>query len=117
MYYLQFIRWLGEKYDGVRCFWNPEEKQLYLVTSLISFHSFPLMILLLHFDSTRYSRNKQIIGVHAAINKKFGHVTLDGEIWYLSLHLSPLFTSLQPSFFCFCPLYSWLFRYVLLLIM
>ena len=23
-------RWLGEKYDGVRCFWNPQEQKMYV---------------------------------------------------------------------------------------
>ena len=39
------------------------------------------------FDFSRYSRNKQIIGVHPAVNKRFGDIALDGEIWYLSLHM------------------------------
>ena len=41
-------------------------------------------VFIIIFDSTRYSRHKLRIGVHAAVKKMFGHSTLDGEIWYLS---------------------------------
>eukprot|EP00026_Physarum_polycephalum_P002219 Phypoly_transcript_02224.p1 GENE.Phypoly_transcript_02224~~Phypoly_transcript_02224.p1 ORF type:complete len:937 (+),score=116.21 Phypoly_transcript_02224:57-2867(+) len=48
--------WLGEKYDGVRCFWNPQEKQM-------------------------YSRHGLYIEVHPSVNSTLGSVMLDGEIW------------------------------------
>eukprot|EP00026_Physarum_polycephalum_P000339 Phypoly_transcript_00339.p1 GENE.Phypoly_transcript_00339~~Phypoly_transcript_00339.p1 ORF type:complete len:1688 (+),score=210.60 Phypoly_transcript_00339:78-5141(+) len=48
--------WLGEKYDGVRCFWNPSEKQL-------------------------YSRYGFRFSMHPAVNSLFGGVVFDGEMW------------------------------------
>lgn len=33
-------RWIGEKWDGVRCFWNATERQLYL----------PVIYLLIYFN-------------------------------------------------------------------
>eukprot|EP00026_Physarum_polycephalum_P003011 Phypoly_transcript_03020.p1 GENE.Phypoly_transcript_03020~~Phypoly_transcript_03020.p1 ORF type:complete len:828 (+),score=99.94 Phypoly_transcript_03020:42-2525(+) len=48
--------WVGEKYDGVRCFWNPQEKQM-------------------------YSRYGVVIDLHSRMRKLFGKIVLDGEIW------------------------------------
>eukprot|EP00026_Physarum_polycephalum_P002439 Phypoly_transcript_02445.p1 GENE.Phypoly_transcript_02445~~Phypoly_transcript_02445.p1 ORF type:complete len:904 (+),score=143.32 Phypoly_transcript_02445:44-2755(+) len=48
--------WLGEKYDGVRCFWNPQERQL-------------------------YSRHGITIDLYPPLNCLFCDITLDGEIW------------------------------------
>jgi hypothetical protein len=25
-----FLRWMGEKYDGIRCCWNPIQEKAYL---------------------------------------------------------------------------------------
>eukprot|EP00026_Physarum_polycephalum_P002350 Phypoly_transcript_02356.p1 GENE.Phypoly_transcript_02356~~Phypoly_transcript_02356.p1 ORF type:complete len:908 (+),score=118.97 Phypoly_transcript_02356:113-2836(+) len=47
--------WLGEKYDGVRCFWNPKEKQM-------------------------YSRRGIWIDM-PPFKRLFGNTVLDGEIW------------------------------------
>ena len=88
---IYLIRWLGEKYDGVRCCWNPEEEQLYLIMFLIS-----LLIIRTLFDFTRYSRNNVRIDIHSLVKKMFGRVVLDGEIWYLFLSLSR-----PPSFIFF----------------
>eukprot|EP00026_Physarum_polycephalum_P001831 Phypoly_transcript_01834.p1 GENE.Phypoly_transcript_01834~~Phypoly_transcript_01834.p1 ORF type:complete len:743 (-),score=122.50 Phypoly_transcript_01834:185-2413(-) len=48
--------WLGEKYDGVRCYWNPEDRQL-------------------------YSRHGLSINFPQKVSLLFGHVVFDGEIW------------------------------------
>ena len=50
--------------------------------------------------------------MHAAVSKMFGHLALDGEIWYLSLNIARL--SILLSFF---PLFllSALLRNILLL--
>lgn len=31
---IKLNRWLGEKYDGSRCYWNPELKELYQCSNL-----------------------------------------------------------------------------------
>ena len=53
-------------------------------SAAVSFHFISFHFILFYFEFTRYSRNKLRIGVHAAVNNRFGHVALDGEIWYLS---------------------------------
>lgn len=30
-----YSRWMGEKYDGVRCCWHPLDQQLYLVNLVV----------------------------------------------------------------------------------
>eukprot|EP00026_Physarum_polycephalum_P000561 Phypoly_transcript_00562.p1 GENE.Phypoly_transcript_00562~~Phypoly_transcript_00562.p1 ORF type:complete len:1320 (+),score=101.35 Phypoly_transcript_00562:116-4075(+) len=52
--------WMGEKYDGVRCFWDPHDKQL-------------------------YTRHGQEIKMHPKFTSVYSntspHIVLDGEIW------------------------------------
>eukprot|EP00026_Physarum_polycephalum_P002919 Phypoly_transcript_02928.p1 GENE.Phypoly_transcript_02928~~Phypoly_transcript_02928.p1 ORF type:complete len:728 (+),score=71.15 Phypoly_transcript_02928:209-2392(+) len=50
--------WLGEKYDGVRCYWRPNEKQL-------------------------YSRQGLVISIYSSSvpSNLFGDIVMDGEIW------------------------------------
>lgn len=40
----QIDRWMGEKYDGIRCCWNPVVERLYL--TIILFLSYILLILI-----------------------------------------------------------------------
>ncbi len=38
VFYLDFpLRWIGEKYDGVRICWNNHTKELYLFALLVAF--------------------------------------------------------------------------------
>jgi len=53
-------RWMFEKYDGVRAFWNPEKKQFY----------------------SRFGRAFNIPG--RIIDAMPTDLFLDGEIWYLT---------------------------------
>eukprot|EP00026_Physarum_polycephalum_P001044 Phypoly_transcript_01045.p1 GENE.Phypoly_transcript_01045~~Phypoly_transcript_01045.p1 ORF type:complete len:1215 (-),score=190.78 Phypoly_transcript_01045:36-3680(-) len=48
--------WLGEKYDGVRCYWNPQHKLM-------------------------YSRQGITINMLPPMYTSFGNIVLDGEIW------------------------------------
>eukprot|EP00026_Physarum_polycephalum_P002873 Phypoly_transcript_02882.p1 GENE.Phypoly_transcript_02882~~Phypoly_transcript_02882.p1 ORF type:complete len:833 (+),score=72.23 Phypoly_transcript_02882:121-2619(+) len=49
--------WMGEKYDGIRCCWNPSTSQL-------------------------YSRSGRRVPLHGAFKRHFPHFFLDGEIWF-----------------------------------
>jgi hypothetical protein len=51
-------RWLGEKYDGIRCWWDPTEKQL-------------------------YSRHGSPIDMLSSMFQFFGGSALDAELWYV----------------------------------
>ena len=60
-----------------------------------------LLIIRISFDFTRYSRHNVRIDIHSSVKKMFGHVVLDGEIWYLFLSLP----SRPPSFIFFVLLF------------
>ena len=113
----------------MRCFWNPNEQQMYpffctssLATPLLTLPSHapplpaltpsapppsPSLVCLFSrsfpfkqtiIDPTRYSRHGLTIDMYSSINNLFGHITLDGEIWYLPPPPSPL--SPLPSLVC-----------------
>lgn len=104
-----YYRWLGEKYDGVRCFWNPIEKRMYFSPSFLYFPILPQfsyllslfcpfssssVLFLIHFRSSRR-------GIEIAMppfKHTFGNIVLDGEIWYFLLLLLPLLFPLYLPF-------------------
>eukprot|EP00026_Physarum_polycephalum_P001074 Phypoly_transcript_01075.p1 GENE.Phypoly_transcript_01075~~Phypoly_transcript_01075.p1 ORF type:complete len:1059 (+),score=134.10 Phypoly_transcript_01075:98-3274(+) len=49
--------WLGEKYDGIRAYWNPRIKQM-------------------------YSRNSVLLRFPSSFQGAFGKIYLDGELWF-----------------------------------
>ena len=56
--YLSLIRWVFEKYDGIRAFWNPEQRRF-------------------------YSRHgKEIVVPEDVLAKMPRDTFLDGEIWF-----------------------------------
>ena len=44
--FILYFRWLGEKYDGVRCIWNPIHKALYLIFLIILYY---ILFILFYF--------------------------------------------------------------------
>lgn len=54
---LRNIRWMGEKYDGVRCCWNPKEQSW-------------------------YTRSGLALEAFQDIVHCFPKTYLDGEVWY-----------------------------------
>eukprot|EP00026_Physarum_polycephalum_P003110 Phypoly_transcript_03119.p1 GENE.Phypoly_transcript_03119~~Phypoly_transcript_03119.p1 ORF type:complete len:559 (+),score=49.29 Phypoly_transcript_03119:51-1679(+) len=65
--------WFGEKYDGVRCCWKPDESQL-------------------------YSRQGLPISMHSSVNSLFGNIALDGELWCGRGHFLETVTIVQEYF-------------------
>ena len=49
------IRWMGEKYDGIRCCWNSIRNKMYLSTASSSICSFSLRFYSFHLFSSCYS--------------------------------------------------------------
>jgi hypothetical protein len=117
----------------VRCYWNPEEEQLYhkplfSLPSLLSpsLHppsplsfSLPLCIII------RYSRHGMKIIVPSSVASSFGFLVFDGEIWYyfslpsyfiiyFNFNFFFLFLFL---FFVFCFLYFFCFFVFLFLLL
>ena len=93
------IRWLGEKYDGVRCYWNPKRSQLYLSNRLPSIFYYPSSSssssfscsLFILFSSPspsfslifiRYSRMGLPLPVPPQLTKLMCPVFVDAELWY-----------------------------------
>ena len=58
-------RWMFEKYDGVRGFWNPQQ-QLF------------------------FSRTGKTFDFPKFITDQMPHIFLDGELWFVILFPSPL---------------------------
>lgn len=70
IFFYFYFRWMLEKYDGIRAFWSPAEKQF-------------------------LSRSGRKLPVDASVRDLFSNVDfwLDGEIWYFCFHLFLLKTN------------------------
>ena len=81
-------RWLGEKYDGVRCFYDPPTEVAY--PSLSSFFANSLLLAALHLlsyfsillDLHTYSRHGREINILTAMKHEMPKLTMDCELWY-----------------------------------
>ena len=109
---MSIIRWMGEKYDGIRGLWNPKARTLYPPLSLLSppslffihlfcfcfvfYYFFALFI----FDQRRYSRLGKQIDFPVAFKYLLPKIFLDGEIWS-----SPSHSSLPPCTYFKCLIY------------
>lgn len=69
------IRWLGEKYDGIRCIWNPQQQKLYLF--VFSF------FINLFFDAGKYNKTGIELSLPTNLVRQCNitNTFLDGEIW------------------------------------
>lgn len=85
---ISYCRWVGEKYDGVRCIWNSTQNTLYLFSSFISI-STPYLFLFSSFYGLifkMYTRRGLPINMLYCHRQLFikSKTFLDGEIWYFN---------------------------------
>ena len=79
---------MGEKYDGVRCCWNPMQRRLY--PSIKTYQSMRILV-----DIGIYSRYGKLLDLPFDFRSQFPKAFVDGEIWYCS-------SSFSLSFVCVC---------------
>ena len=105
IYFYFNIRWIGEKYDGIRVCWHPELRHLYPFNHLVPpslpyspltspFVSRPTLLpsfLFFLFILTywRYARSGMEVPLPVRFRKFFSRAFMDCEIWYYILFLSP----------------------------
>ena len=99
---LHMFRWLGEKYDGVRCVWHPSKLQLY--PNILYIYTFIFLKkgrkkkkskrnkkkekkktrdLLHSLVSERYTRHRFEIHLQPSLRQQLSSISyFDGEIWY-----------------------------------
>ena len=101
-------RWLGEKYDGIRCCWNHQLRRLYpslniqatffnilsFSETIFSIHQRCLMTDYMWLTQERYSRVGNELLLVPELVDAFPPMFLDCEIWYFSHYIMHLF------FFC-----------------
>lgn len=78
---------MGEKYDGIRCCWNPTLGAAYL--TLVLDYNFSFIC----FDSSSYTRNGREILLLPQMEQCIPSLFIDGEFWYISCTLRLLITS------------------------
>lgn len=76
---IYILRWLGEKYDGVRYCWNPRNEILYLLLSL----SLSLLKSDSSFTILKYNRVGLELNVpHVFIDQLVDYnIYMEGELW------------------------------------
>jgi hypothetical protein len=75
---------MGEKYDGIRCCWNPIENTVYLFCTLFFMCLYYLLFIIYYFVclNTRYSRNGHVIDLIPEIISLIPKDSFfDGEVW------------------------------------
>lgn len=69
-------RWIGEKYDGMRCCWNPNKRTAYLLILFLNFT-------LLYMIEKRYTRaGNEIELLPSIIHSLPTTLFIDCELWY-----------------------------------